>query len=66
MAISGGAIITPLYGKLVDKLNTTYLADGMEEAMASSASANNGYWILIPSYLVILFFAFKGHKIKSW
>ncbi len=66
MAISGGAIITPLYGKLVDKLNASYLAGGMEEALASSTSANNGYWILIPSYIVILFFAFKGHKIKSW
>ncbi|MEN8124313.1 MAG: sugar MFS transporter [Bacteroidota bacterium] len=66
MAISGGAIITPLYGRLVDKLNASYLADGMDEAIASSISANNGYWILLPSYIVILFFAVKGHKIKNW
>ena len=66
MAISGGAIITPLYGKLVDKLHVSYLATGMEDAIATSTSANQGYWILLPSYLVILFFAVKGHKIKSW
>jgi len=66
MAISGGAIITPLYGKLVDKLHSKYLVDGMEEVLASSTSANQGYWILLPSYLVILFFALKGYKIKSW
>jgi len=66
MAISGGAIITPLYGKLVDKLNAQYLADGLSEAVASSTSANQGYWILLPSYLIILFFAVKGYKIKSW
>ena len=66
MAISGGAIITPLYGKLVDKLNAQYLADGLSEAVALSTSANQGYWILLPSYLIILFFAVKGYKIKSW
>ncbi|RUA12634.1 MAG: glucose/galactose MFS transporter [Flavobacteriia bacterium] len=66
MGISGGAIIAPLYGKIVDKLYTSYIASGMDEALASSISANNGYWILLPSYFVILFFALKGHKIKHW
>jgi fucose permease len=66
MAISGGAIITPLYGKLVDRLYEGYIAGGMDEALAASTSHNQGYWILIPSYIIILFFALKGHKIKSW
>ncbi len=66
MGISGGAIIAPLYGKIVDKLHAGYIASGMDEALASSVSANNGYWILLPSYFVILFFALKGHKIKHW
>jgi len=66
MAISGGAILTPLYGQLVDKLHENYLAQGMDEALASSMSGNQGYWILLPLYMVILFYAFKGHKIKSW
>jgi len=66
MGISGGAIIAPMYGKIVDKLHETYIASGMDEVMASSLSANKGYWILLPSYLFILFYAFKGHKIKNW
>lgn len=66
MAISGGAIITPLYGKLVDYLHKSYLAEGIEEAVAVSESANQGYWILLPCYLIIFFYAVKGHKIKSW
>jgi glucose/galactose transporter len=66
MAISGGAIITPLYGKLVDRLYSIYIVENMEEALAQSTSANQGYWILLPSYVVILFFAVKGHKLKSW
>ncbi|MCK4562370.1 MAG: glucose/galactose MFS transporter, partial [Flavobacteriaceae bacterium] len=66
MAISGGAIIAPLYGQLVDKLQESYLAEGMEEALATSMSGNQGYWILLPCYIVIFFYAFKGHKIKSW
>ena len=66
MGISGGAIIAPLYGNLVDKLHNGYLEEGLTEAVATATSHNQGYWILIPSYIVILFFAFKGHKIKSW
>ena len=66
MAISGGAILTPLYGRLVDYLNEVYLADGMEESVAMSQSANQGYWILLPAYIIIFLYAVKGHKIKSW
>jgi fucose permease len=66
MAISGGAILTPLYGKLVDYLKEVYLSEGMEEALATSHSANEGYWILLPAYIIIFLYAYKGHKIKSW
>jgi len=66
MAISGGAILVYLYGQLVDYLKEIYLAEGMEEVLATSQSANQGYWILLPCYIIILFYAIKGHKIKSW
>ncbi len=66
MAISGGAILTPLYGRVVDYLNESYLSNGMEEAAAMSQSANQGYWILLPAYIIIFLYAVKGHKIKSW
>ncbi|MCA0932288.1 sugar MFS transporter [Lutimonas saemankumensis] len=66
MAISGGAILTPLYGRLVDYLKEVYLAEGMEEVLATSQSANQGYWILLPAYIIIFLYALKGHKIKSW
>ena len=29
-------------------------------------SAKNAYWIVIPSYLIILFYAIYGYKIKTW
>ena len=66
MAISGGAILTPLYGQLVDYLKEVYLTEGMEEVLATSQSANQGYWILLPAYIIIFLYALKGHKIKSW
>jgi len=66
MAISGGAILTPLYGQLVDYLQELFLADGMDMAEATAYAANQGYWILLPAYIVIFLYAFKGHKIKSW
>ena len=66
MAISGGAVIPPLYGRLVDASKHELIANGMEVAEATTSSATGSYWILIPCYLFILFFALKGHKIHSW
>lgn len=66
MAISGGAVIPPLYGRLVDASKHELIAAGMEVSEATIASATGSYWILIPCYLFILFFALKGHKIHSW
>jgi MFS transporter, FHS family, L-fucose permease len=46
MGIAGGAALPPLYGQLSD-------------AMGSKQTA---YWMLIPCYLFILYFALKGHN----
>lgn len=48
MAIAGGAVLPLLYGYLSD---IEYI--GSQQA----------YWIMVPCYLFILFFATKGHKI---
>jgi MFS transporter, FHS family, L-fucose permease len=63
MAISGGAIIPPLYGKLIDGNKATLMASGMGEAAASAEAATAGYWILLPCYLIILYYAISGHKL---
>lgn len=63
MAISGGAIIPPLYGRLVDSSKEALLAAGQSEFEAMTTSATSSYWILIPIYAIILFFALWGHKI---
>jgi len=49
MAITGGALLPLLYGKLAMSYNTQY-----------------AYWILVPGYLIILFYALIGHKYRSW
>ena len=48
MGIAGGALLPLLYG---------YLAD------IPSVGASMAYWVLVPCYLIILFFAASGHKI---
>lgn len=63
MAISGGAIIPPLYGKLVDSNKADYIAQGMNKALATATASTKGYWILLPCYLVILYYAIAGHKL---
>ncbi|WP_228612710.1 sugar MFS transporter [Alkalimonas sp.] len=50
MGIAGGALLPLLYG---------YLAH-------SSGNSQSAYWMLIPCYAFILFYALKGHKIRSW
>ncbi|WP_034040466.1 sugar MFS transporter [Wocania ichthyoenteri] len=66
MAIAGGAIIPPLYGRLVDANKHELITSGIAEADAAATAATGSYWILIPCYAIILFFALWGHKIKSW
>jgi fucose permease len=66
MAISGGAIIPPLYGRLVDANKNEMIASGMNDADALATASTGSYWILIPCYLIILFFALWGNTLKSW
>ncbi len=63
MAISGGAIIPPLYGKFVDIMKADLINQGIEDANALSQASTTGYWILLPSYIFILYYAIKGHKV---
>lgn len=48
MGIAGGALLPLLYG---------YLSD------VESVGPTQAYWIMLPCYLFILFFAVSGHKI---
>lgn len=63
MAISGGAILPPLYGTLVDNKKEALLATGANEANALAEAASFGYWILLPCYIIIFYYAFWGHKV---
>lgn len=63
MAISGGAIIPPLYGRIVDAGKHDLMTNGIEEAQALATSSNSSYWILLPCYIIILYYAIWGHKV---
>jgi len=64
MGIIGGAIYPLIYGAWADAVNTANLSEGL----AATAKSGNqvAYLILIPAYLMIIFYAFKGHKYRSW
>ena len=66
MAISGGAIIPPLYGRIVDATKHELITNGVQEVDALASAATGSYWVLIPCYAIVLFFAIWGHKIKNW
>ncbi len=63
MAISGGAIIPPLYGLFVDNNKVNLIAKGVSEVAATAQAATSGYWILLPCYIIILYYAIAGHKL---
>ena len=63
MAISGGAIIPPLYGKFVDSNKADSITQGVSEALATASASTQGYWILLPCYSMILYYAISGHKL---
>lgn len=63
MAISGGAIIPPIYGALVDYKKQEFISNGINEVLATADAASFGYWILLPCYLIIFYYAFWGHRV---
>lgn len=46
MGIVGGAVLPPLYGKLADAMDSKQMA----------------YWMMLPCYLYILYYAVRGYK----
>ncbi|MDU8884818.1 sugar MFS transporter [Yeosuana sp. MJ-SS3] len=63
MAISGGAIIPPLYGRLVDNSKHELIAEGLNQMEAAASASTKSYWILLPCYIIILYYAISGHKL---
>lgn len=35
-------------------------------SLSDSIGSQNAYWIVVPCYLMILFYSVKGYKLKSW
>ena len=57
MAIVGGAVIPLIFGYIVDAVKTT------EQALV--ADYQSGYWVMIPCYIFIMYFAVLGHKVRT-
>lgn len=56
MALSGSAIMPLVYNYFVDSSSAATAFDAMKSA----------YWILIPCFAYIVWYAVQGYKIKSW
>ena len=65
MAIAGGAIIPPLYGRLVDQGKKTLMQSGLSSSDALATSAQESYYILIPCYLIIFGFSIFAKLIRN-
>ncbi len=64
MGIIGGAVFPLVYGYLAEVINLSNEAQGIT---ATAKSGNQlAYLMLLPAYIMILFFAIKGHKYRSW
>lgn len=50
MGIAGGAVVPLVYGAISH----------------GSGDSQVAYWMMVPCYMFILFYALKGHKLRSW
>ncbi len=57
MGIVGGGVIPFIFGILVDSFKGA-------NTLVTTANFQSAYWIFIPCYLFILYFAVAGHKIR--
>ncbi len=57
MAIVGGAVVPLIFGYIVDLIKST------EQALVGDYQA--AYWVMVPCYLFIFYFAVWGHKIRT-
>lgn len=64
MGIIGGAIFPLIYGAWAEVINTANEANGIAETVKSGNQI--AYLMLLPCYMMIIFYAFKGHKYRSW
>jgi fucose permease len=56
-AIVGGAVVPLIFGTIVDAVKTT------DQAVV--ANFQTAYWVMVPCYIFILYFAISGHKIRT-
>lgn len=56
--LGGSIMIMGLCGNALLPLVYGYLAD--------SHSLRDGYWVLIPCYLYLIFYAFRGYRLRRW
>jgi glucose/galactose transporter len=63
MAIAGGALLPPLYGRLVDNAKFEFIASGLSETEALANASTSSYWLLLPCYGIILYFSLSGYKL---
>jgi len=64
MGIIGGAVFPLFYGMITESVNAANLAKNMQNVSRSGNQV--AYLILLPSYIMILFYAVKGHKYRKW
>ena len=64
MGIIGGAVFPLFYGLMADTINSSNEAAGIVQTAKSGNQL--AYLILLPAYLMIVFFAFKGHTYRKW
>jgi fucose permease len=56
MALSGSAIMPIVYNAFVE----------LNASLSPFEAMKQAYWILIPCFAYIVWYAASGHKIKSW
>ena len=65
MGIAGGAILPLIYGAMMESSIQHSIAKGVAEGAAKAKAAQQSYWIMIPCYLFIGYYAVSGYKLRK-
>ena len=64
--LGSAILVMALCGSAVFPLIRAAIVDAHALTLPAAAAQQAGYWILIPSFAYMIFYAFWGHKINRW
>ena len=64
--LGSAILVMALCGSAIFPLIRAAIVDAQPAVVIAPIAQRTGYWILIPAFAYMVFYAFAGHKINHW